>query len=199
MNLSKHEKICRHCCQPFRPDLRNRARQDYCYKPACRQARKLRSYRLWRARYPNHFKGDWNTDRVREWRKAHPGYSRRSKSRVKSATPQASDPPPSAEHHDPQPTLPLPNGVPPLPDSVRRHPLILGLIAHVFGAALQNSVEKVIGELIIKGMEIRAMLDGTKMNCSKSAKYDAQKTRVSRRPAPATGAGQTARSPAGTR
>ena len=64
---------------------------------------------------------------------------------------------------------------------------------------LNATVEKVIGELIIKGMEIRAMLDGTKMNCSKSAKYDAQKTHVSRRPAPATGAGQTARSPARAR
>ena len=88
MNLSKHEKTCRHCGQPFRPDLRNRARQHYCYKAACRKARKDRSHRIWRAKNPDHFKGEWNVDHVRQWRALHPGYWRRSKTRSKRARPE---------------------------------------------------------------------------------------------------------------
>jgi hypothetical protein len=70
-------------------------------------------------------------------------------------------------------------------------------MAHVFGCTLQDCVEKIIPALIIKGMEIRTLMDGAKTICRKSAKYDTQKTRASRKPAPATGAGQLACSPPG--
>ena len=199
MNLSKHEKTCRHCGQPFRPDLRNRARQHYCYKAACRKARKDRSHRIWRAKNPDHFKGEWNVDHVRQWRALHPGYWRRSKTRSKRARPERGAVQLPAKNHQPDPALPLQDGVPPLQDSITRNPLILGLIAHVFGCTLQDCVEKIIPELIVKGLEIRTLMDGAKTICRKSAKYDAQKTRASRKLAPATGAGQLACSPPGAR
>jgi hypothetical protein len=195
VNLSKHEKTCRHCGQPFRPDLRNRARQHYCYKPACRKARKDRSHRIWRAKNPDHFKGEWNVDHVRQWRALHPGYWRRPKANPKAVRPESSAVPLPAKNHRPDPALPLQDGVAPLQDSITRNHLILGLISHVFGCTLQDCVEKIIPELIIKGMEIRTLMDGAKTICKKSAKHDAQKTRVSRRPVPAAGAGQTACSP----
>ena len=199
MNLSKHEKTCRHCGQPFRPDLRNRARQHYCYKPACRKARKDRSHRIWRAKNPDHFKGEWNVDHVRQWRSLHPGYWRRSKARPKPARPERGAVPLPVKNHQLDPALPLQDGVPPLQDSITRNPLILGLITHVFGCTLQDCVEKIIPELIIKGMEIRAMMDGAKTIRRKSAKHDAQNSYARRKPAPTTGAGSVPASFSGTR
>ena len=185
MNLSKHEKICRHCGQLFRPDLRNRARQNYCYKPACRKARKDRSHRHWRTKPPDHFKGEWNVDRVRQWRDLHPGYWRRSK-----AKPKDNNGPALAKNHQAI-AAPLQDGTLPLQDSLTHNPLILGLAAHVFGCTLQDCVEKVIPELIIKGMEIRALMDGAKTIYRKSAKHDAQNTYASRQSPPPRGARQS--------
>ena len=199
VNLSKHEKICRHCNEPFFPELRNRTRQHYCYKPECRKARKVKSHQLWLANNPDHFKGAANVLRVQRWREAHPGYWRRAKAKAKSGLPPAVSPVAPAKHHQPQAMPALQDGVPPLQDSIRCNPLIIGLVAHVFGCTLQDSVEKVIGELIIRGMELRARMHGAKTISRKSAKYDAQKTRASRKPAPATGAGQLACSPPGAR
>ena len=199
MNLSKHEKTCRHCGQPFRPDLRNRARQHYCYKPACRKARKEQSHRSWRAKNPDHFKGEWNVDHVRQWRLLHPGYWRRSKTRPKQVRSNGSAIPRAAKNHQPAPALPLQDCVAPLQDSIKRNPLILGLITHVFGCTLQDCVEKIIPALIIKGMEIRAMMDGAKTIRRKSAKHDAQNSYARRKPAPTTGAGPVPASLSGTR
>jgi hypothetical protein len=176
VNLSKHEKICRHCNEPFFPELRNRTRQHFCYKPECRKARKVKSHQLWLANNPDHFKGAANVLRVQRWREAHPGYWRRAKAKAKSGLLPAVSPVAPAKHHQPQAMPALQDGVPPLQDSITRNPLILGLVAHVFGCTLQDCVEKMIPELIIRGMEIRAMMDGAKTIRRKSAKHDAQNT-----------------------
>ena len=192
VNLSKHEKICRHCNEPFFPELRNRTRQHFCYKPECRKARKVKSHQLWLTNNPDHFKGAANVLRVQRWREAHPRYWRRAKAKAKSGLLPAVSPVVPAKHHQPQAMPALQDGVPPLQDSIRCNPLINGLVAHVFGCTLQDSVEKVIPALIIRGMKLRTTMHGTETNRKKSAKYDAQKTRVSRKLAPAAGAGQTA-------
>ena len=178
MSLSKHEKICRHCGQPFLPDLRNRARQHYCYKPACRKARKEQSHRIWRAKNPDHFKGEPTSttcsNGVPSPRVLAPVQSQVQVGAATCRFPSGSgETPPTAC----QPALQ--DGVPPLQDSITRNPLILGLITHVFGCTLQDCVEKIIPALIIKGMEIRTMMDGAKTIRRKSAKHDAQKTRTS--------------------
>jgi hypothetical protein len=124
-------------------------------------------------------------DRVRQWRALHPGYWRRSK-----AKPKANNGAALAKNH--QVTAePLQDGVLPLQDSVAHNLLILGLAAHVFGCTLQDCVEKVIPELIIKGMEIRALMDGAKTIYRKSAKHNAQNTYASRQSPPARGARQS--------
>ena len=137
VNLSKHEKICRHCNEPFFPELRNRTRQHFCYKPECRKARKVKSHQLWLANNPDHFKGAANVLRMQRWREAHPGYSRRAK--AKSGLLPAVSPVAPAKHHQPQAMPALQDGVPPLQDSIRCNPLIIALVAHVFGCTLQDS------------------------------------------------------------
>ena len=72
----------------FFPDYRNWKQQHYCGKPDCRQASKLASQRRWYRKPKNlsYFRNGEGTDRVRTWRKAHPGYWRQ-KTRKYSAIP----------------------------------------------------------------------------------------------------------------
>jgi len=184
VSLSKHEKICIHCNEPFFPELRNRTRQQFCYKPQCRKARKARSHKLWLVKNPDHYKGAANVLRVQRWREAHPGYWRRAKPKAKAEELPAVPPEAPPNNDQPQSVPALQDGVLPLQDSIRRNPLIVGLVAHVFGCTLQDSVEKVIGELIIRGMELRTPVHGTQKNRKKSVKHDAQNTFASRLPAP---------------
>jgi len=138
-------KICRHCNEPFVPDLRNRTRQDYCSKPECRKARKVKSQQLWLAKNPTHFKGSENVVRVQQWRHAHPQYWRRS---------SGSRTPPESVKQDSRRRPPLQDRLLALQDSVARNPLIIGLIAHIFGSTLQDDIEGHMRRLIIAGMEI---------------------------------------------
>ena len=70
---------CLHCNKVFEPDVRHRRDQRYCQKPACRRASKVASRQQWLAK-PEHkdwWHGEWNVDRVRDWRAQHPGYWKR--------------------------------------------------------------------------------------------------------------------------
>ena len=152
MSQTAYQTICLHCKEPFLPDSRNRARQHFCYKPACRKARKAKSHHLWLAKNPNYFKGDWNVTRVQEWRQVHPGYSRRSKGRPK---PGAAS---SVKGTHPTSVPPLQDRVSSLQDFITHNPLIIGLIAHIFGCTLQDDIETHMRRLIMAGMEIHRSL-----------------------------------------
>jgi hypothetical protein len=153
MGHSTHQSICRHCKEPFCPNLRNRTRQHFCYKSECRKARKTTSHKTWLAKNPDYFKGKWNVRRVQEWRKMHPRFSQRSKGSQRASESlhfRASTAAPEA-----QPQPPLQDLVQPLQDSIMRNPLIIGLIAHVFGCSLQDDIEAQSRRLIMLGMEIQ--------------------------------------------
>jgi hypothetical protein len=78
---------CRNCELLFVPDYRNRNRQRYCKNAECRMASKAASHHNWlqKPENENYFKGPLNTRRVQQWRKHHPGYWRRSRSKKQSA------------------------------------------------------------------------------------------------------------------
>ena len=80
--LSKRK--CKHCQTFFAPDPRSAKRQRYCSKAACRQASKAASQRCWLQKPGNrdYFTGPTHVERVRQWRKAHPGYWRRRGART---------------------------------------------------------------------------------------------------------------------
>ncbi len=75
------KKRCRNpnCRRLYRPDYRNRDRQKYCDRPACKKVSKTASQKKWRNKpeNKNHFCGKENVQRVQEWRKVNPGYSKR--------------------------------------------------------------------------------------------------------------------------
>lgn len=66
---------CAHCHRPFRPDPRNAWHQRYCAAGECRGASKAASQRRWLGKPENrdYFRGPEHVERVRQWRRAHPG------------------------------------------------------------------------------------------------------------------------------
>lgn len=120
MNPVGQRKCC-HCKQFFVPDPRQRQRQRYCVAPTCRRASKTASQEWWLARPENrdYFRGPENVARVQAWRAANPGY--RPRCRRKQGVLQ--------ETWRTQP------------------PLLLGLIAHLAGAALQEELVALMRKL----------------------------------------------------
>jgi hypothetical protein len=76
------QRKCHHCSEFYLPDRRNLHHQRYCSEPACRKQSKAESQRRWLQKPDNqtYFCGSQNSQRVKEWRKRHPGYWRKKKS-----------------------------------------------------------------------------------------------------------------------
>jgi hypothetical protein len=70
---------CQHCSEFYLPDRRNVHYQRYCSEPACLKQSKAESQRrrLQKPDTQNHFGGSHNSQRVKAWRKCHPGYWRK--------------------------------------------------------------------------------------------------------------------------
>jgi hypothetical protein len=130
----RRRRKCLNCGALYRPDPRNLRHQRYCSQPACRRASKAASQQRWLAKGANrdYFRGPEQVARVRDWRAAHPGYWRQSTS-------------PLQEHSLTQVSEPIEKTASlagsPLQDLSHAQPLVLiGLIAHLTGAALQEDI-----------------------------------------------------------
>jgi hypothetical protein len=130
---------CRHCRTLFRPDPRNRGHQRYCSKPACRRASKAASQRCWLGQAANrdYFRGPTHVERVRRWRAMHPGYWRAGAERRRAL--QDDSLAQAAEREGKSGFL----MEPPLQELWVGQPLVLmGLIAHLTGAVLQEDIAR---------------------------------------------------------
>jgi hypothetical protein len=143
---------CRHCGQLYEPDPRNRYHQRYCRQADCRKASKAASQVRWLARgkNPGYFSSPIHVQRVRDWRKAHPGYWK--KRRRKPRTLQ--------DHCLPQVIVPPSDkatlAVRTLQDVCATHSLLLqGLIANLTGGALQEDIASTTHRLIQLGQQIQ--------------------------------------------
>jgi len=141
----ERRRTCVNCGESFIPDPRNTRHQRYCAQPACRAASKRASQAKWLARPENrdYHRGPAAVARVRAWRQAHPGYSRR-----KTAVPIAD---PAAMPVVPAPlqgSLPIASGAAlqdvmgsPLQAILAAQPYVLiGLISHLLDCALQEAM-----------------------------------------------------------
>ena len=132
------KRKCKHCKTFFDPDPRSAGRQRYCPTPACRKASKAASQHRWR-RHPNnrdYFSGPAHVERVRQWRKANPGYWRRKAPHSQEAL-QEPLTPQSAKNQQ------LDDGLTPqaLQDSFFMQPAVfVGLIAQLTGLSLQDDI-----------------------------------------------------------
>ena len=152
------KRKCLHCKTFFDPDHRNVARQRYCSKPECRKASKAEGQRRWLQKPENHdyFRSPEHVQRVRQWRLDHPGYWRRE-------TPEASNAPDALQE-----TL-TPQGIEdqhiePSSENLAKDALqdsffmqstvIVGLIAHLTGLALQEDIAAATRRLQQLGCDI---------------------------------------------
>lgn len=130
------QRKCRHCGDLYQPDHRNRWHQRYCSQPACRAASKAASQKRWLAspRGRGYFRGDVHRRRVKQWRKAHPGYWRNRRKTPRALQDhcprQAPAPPQDKAHLDERA----------LQDVILTQSLMLtGLIVQLTGSALQET------------------------------------------------------------
>jgi len=142
--IKERRRKCRHCKRLFRPDARNRRHQRFCAKLDCRRASKAESQRRWLAKPANrdYFRGPEHVERVRAWRVAHPGYWR--KSLQENSALQEHSLAQAADSVDKSGTL--------MSDALQElcavQPLVLlGLIAHLTGTALQDDIARTTRKL----------------------------------------------------
>lgn len=156
---SKSTFKCLHCNEEHRSDPRNRGRQHFCSKPDCRRASKAASQRQWVAREENqnYFRGADNCERVRQWRLAHPGYSRNKRSSPGKALQE-----PSIPQAVEKQSLEPPGGSHALQDTWISQPaLLVGLISVVTGHALQEDIAASARSFLNRGRDILRMVPGS--------------------------------------
>jgi len=151
----KGKRKCRHCHAFFKPDPRNVRHQRYCSHPQCRRASKAASQRKWLHRPANadYFKGPEQVARVQAWRRAHPGYSRRTRGEP-SLTPT-----PLQDHlivqvtDNAKETSDLVD--PALQDLLSAQPVVLlGLIASLTGSTLQDDIVNTSRKMLRLGQDV---------------------------------------------
>ena len=152
MRRPRTKRKCKHCQTFFAPDPRSVRRQRYCAQPACRQASKAASQRRWLHKPANrdYFTGPAHVERVRQWRRAHPGYWRRRGARPPNAlqedlTPQETQ----KQSHDEGLSAHA------LQDVFFLQPaVVVGLIAQLTGLSLQEDIAMTARRLQQLGRDI---------------------------------------------
>jgi hypothetical protein len=81
---NREKRKCLHCNKLFHPDPRNSHHQKYCSKPACRKASKAAAQRRWvsSSKGEGCYSGKFNVERVQRWRKEHPDYCKRARTKL---------------------------------------------------------------------------------------------------------------------
>ena len=146
---NKVRSKCLCCGDIFTVDVRNRGRQKYCPKRACRASGKAARQRRWLGRPENqdYFSGPEHVERVRMWRAAHPGYWRshrrgRGVALQDALTPQVFETPEDLPSRTLQEALRL------------QGPILIGLIAHLSDSALQEDIATTARGLLQLGQDI---------------------------------------------
>lgn len=145
---------CSHCRKLFEPDPRNRNRQRFCAKPACRKASKACSQKKWHEKPENrdYFKGPENVARVQEWRREHPGYWRRPSSKDLALQDTLNAQPTENNIENNEKDI-LSNSA--LQDLLTVQPaVIIGLIANFIGSALQDDIAITLQRMQQSGQDI---------------------------------------------
>jgi hypothetical protein len=164
---NKSKTKCLSCGEIFTVDVRNRGRQKYCSKPACRAAAKAARQRRWREQPQNqdYFRGPVHVERVRVWRVAHPGYWRAHRRLEPVALQDALVAKTQAKSMDCL-VLSRVEQVPALQDALGlQDPVLIGLISQLTDSTLQDSIAETVRRLLELGQDI---LSGTTLDARKT-------------------------------
>lgn len=161
---SKTTFKCLHCREQHTYETRNRGRQNYCKKPECRRASKAASQKRWagKSENKNYFRGSENVERVKQWRREHPGYWRKKRPGREDALQDAFT---EQKHEDQQVAKQgAPNA---LQDLCQGQPaLLVGLISVLTGHALQEDIAASARSFLTRGEDILRMVRGGRQNPS---------------------------------
>jgi len=146
---------CPHCQIVFFPDHRNGNRQKFCNRtPECKNASKSASQQRWLAKNSNYFKGPVHVQRAQEWRRVNPGRGRR---KAESTLLQDDCLQKTSSNQGVTQEI-APQGefcTPVLQDILNaKHPVFIGLIAHLTGFALQDDIAAVALHLEQLGQDV---------------------------------------------
>jgi hypothetical protein len=153
--VEAQQRNCLNCNELFIPGARNRHHQKYCTKPQCRKASKREAQQRWldSDKGAGYFSDEYNKGRVREWRKAHPGYWKRKKAR-------STEPPVALQDLLNSQVIENTEGS----ENSRNHALqdlcfmqpalIIGLISTLTGSTLQDDIVTTSRRLIDSGRDI---------------------------------------------
>lgn len=152
--MKKARRVCVHCGEPFVPNPRVGSRQRYCPKPTCAKISHHVAQLKWAAKRSNrdHFKGKENVDRVRTWREAHPHYWRHRRARQRARRAGFSL---GKKLYAIARKLALQDTI----DT--QFSLVVGLVSHLSGRALQDTIAIEIRRLILLGHGILRQTTGT--------------------------------------
>jgi hypothetical protein len=147
---------CLHCNRLFVPDYRNRGRQQYCSSSECQKASKRARQQRWLSQPENrdYFRDARNVERVREWRRQHPGYWKRHPRQVARMLQDACSAQPTVIQEVKPATL-LDACAGALQDVCQvQVPLLVGLISKFTDCTLQDDIVIQVRGLIAKGRDI---------------------------------------------
>jgi hypothetical protein len=142
----KSKTKCLFCGEIVTVDARNRGRQKYCPKPACRAAGKAARQHRWLSKPENryYFRDAVNAARVREWQRAHPGYWKKNTTRSKQRALQ--------DGLRSQVVEPARSPTSALQDALHQQgPVLIGLIAHLSDSTLQDDIAQTSRRLLQLG------------------------------------------------
>jgi len=148
----RRKRKCLHCREFFLPDPRTHDRQKHCSAPACKRASKAWRQRSWLSKEENrdYFRDAKNTDRVRQWRRVHPGYWRRGRRLSENALQDDC----SSQPAQPQEDKPDLIGFALQDDCLMQPAMVVGLISNLTGSALQDDIASTLRQMHARGQSI---------------------------------------------
>ena len=154
----QRKRKCRSCGESYMPDAHHFRDQDFCSRPECRKASKQDSQRRWyySPKGAVYRDPEYNRQRVREWRGAHPDYARLTGGRPRRASPPIG----TLKPFDGKAlAVSIAGGA--LQDSILSQPVVVAvLIAMLAGKALQEMIVTPPGILYVRGQHIPGMNPG---------------------------------------
>jgi len=148
MAQRRRRRKCLNCRYLFCPDPRNVNKQRYCSKPDCRKAGKAAAQKRWLGKKKNkdYFKGEVHVARVQEWRKQNPGYWNRCQNALQDH---------SLKNSLKKQLVNKELTKDALQDHWKvQHAVIIGLISHLTGTALQDHIVSTVTSMQQLGQDI---------------------------------------------
>lgn len=148
----RRKRKCKCCGELYLPDARHFHDQQYCSEPGCRKASKRASQRKWlmSEKGAEYRDPEESKRRVREWRVAHPDYAKLTGGRPSRALQETRN----AEHVGIQEVASRLSEMALQEMSFAQPALIVGLMAHLTGSALQETIVETSRRFVLLGQDI---------------------------------------------